>query len=115
VEALHRSQIFDTMKIEKREKGTIVYIENVFSDKEGTAVKLDGNSKPDIEITNAQTENILVDTKMTKLSSTQFSYNWQTTEGMLRGEYIVEVAGPISNDTISNKERIRLEDVIQND
>lgn len=101
--------------IEQYEKGDVARFKAVFKDSQGDAIEPDftnGDHDVSIEITQTATEDILVSTTdMKELSNTEFEYRWQTTEGMSRGEYEVEVRGKFEGDDALNRDRVKLTDI----
>lgn len=98
------------MSIPEFEKGTTVTIKSTVADDNGNVVEAD-NKDAFIEITDLSTGDVMVSrTTMSNISDTQYSYDWQTTEGMTTGEYEIEVDADVSNDTFLNRDRVKLED-----
>lgn len=102
--------------ITKYEKGNTARFEFQIQDENDSYVEPDsdgaGGHKVDIEIKNADSGNVLVDTQMTEISNTQYRYDWQTTEGMESGEFQVECKASVSNNNVLERDKIFLDDII---
>lgn len=103
--------IVEDLEVESFEKGNTVNITTTFSDTTGSVVAPD-NDNGFIKITDLDTGSIMIDTTMTNISDTQYKYNWSTTEGMNTGEYEVRTSAELSSNSVVNKDRIRLDDII---
>lgn len=94
------------------EQENTVRIKTTFADDNGDVVKPD-NTNAFIEIVDIDSdETVVSETTMTNVSDTQYQFDWTTTQGTTCGEYIAKAQGEISNDTISNKERFRIDDIV---
>jgi len=93
------------------ELGDTVRFKTVFKD-DGVAQEPDAtNGDHDVQITveNLSTDELMVDeAEMNEVSNTEFNYDWQTTQGMMQGEYSVEATGSFGGDEAVNRDVIRL-------
>jgi len=97
------------------ERGTTVTIQSTVSDDDGEVVEPD-DKDAFVTIKDLSTDEVIVErTSMENVSDTQYEYDWQTTEGMIEGEYEVQIEADVSSDTYVNRDRIRLVDIILNE
>lgn len=106
----------DRAKVEEFERGNTVTIDTTFSDSNNTVVEPD-NREAFITIEDLDTGDVMVgpDTTMTNVSDTQYRYQWHTTSGMGEGEYVYEAKSEISSNTVLNRDRLKLKDIITED
>lgn len=104
------------MTIEAFERGNNVRIKAIPKDVDGNPTSPDvtnGTAKIYVEIKDINDNSTLVSqTTMDEISNTEYKYDWQTTEGMDKGEYAVEVAASMSQNTVLDRDRIRLDEII---
>lgn len=104
------------MSIEAFERGNNVRIKAVPEDVDGNPTQPDvtnNTAKIYIEITDINDGTQMVGkTTMDDISNTEYKYDWQTTEGMQKGEYAVEVKASMSQNTVLDRDRIRLDEII---
>jgi len=98
------------------EKGDIARFEVSFEDASGNVLEpdvLNGERDVSLLVKKVSTdETVLEDTQMQELSSTQFRFDFQTTQGTKPGEYSVEISAAFSNDTNVNRERFKVVDIL---
>lgn len=100
------------MSVPEFEKGNTVQIKTTFSDSDDNVVPPD-NTEAFMRIIDLDTGTEMVsNTLMTKITDTQYQFNWDTTEGMTTGEYEIKASGEISSDDVVNRDRIKLVDII---
>lgn len=104
------------MSIDVFERGDNVRIKGVVKDTQGNATQPDlenGTAKIFVEIADVNSSTTYVSkATMDSISTTQYKYDWQTTEGIEKGEIEVEVSASVSQQTALNRERIDLTDII---
>jgi len=99
--------------LEEYEKGTTARFETVFRDENGDPIEPDlvsaGDHDVQIEIKDLSNRSVVVSTtEMEEVSSTQFRFDWQTTEDLENGEYEVEVKGRFQGNEVLNRDRVKL-------
>jgi len=98
--------------IKEYEVGDTARFKTVFRDEDGNIIEpnsTNGDHDVDITIENSSSNNVLVDAvQMEELSSTEFRYDWQTTEDMPLGEYEVEVRGGFGDEEALNRDIVKL-------
>jgi len=99
--------------LEEYEKGTTARFETVFRDEDGNAIEPDlvgaGDHDVQIEIKDLSNRSVVVSTtEMEEVSSTEFRFDWQTTEDLESGEYEVEVKGSFQGNEVLNRDRVKL-------
>lgn len=101
--------------IQKFEKGNTIRILATVTDEDGNVVEPDEIDSVDqifIEIKDSDKQTVMLDTMMDSLSNTQFYKNWSTTKGMTNGEYEIEIRSSVSGQTVLNRDKIQLTDII---
>jgi hypothetical protein len=98
--------------LEEYEKGTTARFETVFRDDDGNAISPDlvnGSRDVQIEIKDLSDGSVVVSsTDMEEVSSSEFRFDWQTTEDLENGEYEVEVKGRFQGNEVVNRDRVKL-------
>jgi len=98
------------------EKGDVARIIATFEDDEGNNIEpdvLDGNRDVSLLIRRVADDEIIVeDTQMKELSNTQYRFDFQTTQGTVRGEYSVKISASFNNDVDVNRDRFKVTDIL---